>query len=372
MPTVLLSGYYGYNNLGDEAVLGGILAGLRRTAPDVRPVVLSGDVAGTERLHGVEAIPRMSVGAIRAALAGADLLVSGGGSLLQDVTSLKSPLYYLGVLWLAQRAGVPTMVLAQGLGPLRFPLNRLLARRILNRTRAITVRDAMSEVFLATLGVDVPPIEVTADPSFLLEPDSSERLRDWWEGHIPAGRPVIGVALRRWGAAQPYDRFHAISDALAALAEQTGALLLFIPMQYGEDYHVAKEISAWTPAENRILDLEVTPREMLALIGRCDFVAAMRLHALIFAAQQGVPAFGIAYDPKVRDFATEAGLPAPAIWEQIETEALTAALAQAWDDRDALRATITERATALRALAERNIARVVEVLGETAHLPEGP
>ncbi len=370
MPTVLISGYYGFNNLGDEAVLGGILAGLRAAAPDVRPVVLSGDVAGTERLHGVEAIPRMSVGAIRAALHEADLLISGGGSLLQDVTSLKSPLYYLGVLWLAQRAGVPTMVLAQGMGPLRFPLNRLLARRLLNRARAITVRDAMSEAFLVALGVNTPPIEVTADPSFLLEPDASERLHAWWEGHIPAGRPVIGVALRRWGAAEPHERYHAISNALAALADATGALLLFIPMQHGEDDHVSHEVSAWTPAENRVFDLELTPREMLALIGRCDFVAAMRLHTLIFAAGQGVPALGLAYDPKVRDFAAEAALPAPAIWEEIDTESLTTALQQAWDDRAGLRTAITARAETLRALARRNIERVVEVLGDTS-LPEG-
>lgn len=365
MPTVLLSGYYGYNNLGDEAVLGGILAGLRAAAPAVRPVVLSGDVAGTERLHGVEAIPRMKLGAIRAALRETDLFLSGGGSLLQDVTSFHSPLYYLGLLWLAQRAGVPTMVLAQGLGPLRHPLNRMLARTLLSRTRAITVRDDVSEAFLVTLGVTGPPIEVTADPSFLLEPDASDRLAAWWEGHVPAGRPVIGVALRRWTAANPHERYHAISDALAALAARTGALLLFIPMQFAEDMHVALEVSAWTPAENRVLDLELTPREMLALVARCDLVTAMRLHALIFAAQQGVPAFGLAYDPKVRDFARAAGLPNPAAWEEIETDSLTAALQQTWDDRAALRETIIARADALRALALRNITRVAEVLGET-------
>ncbi|HOF87886.1 MAG TPA: polysaccharide pyruvyl transferase CsaB, partial [Armatimonadota bacterium] len=260
MSTVLLSGYYGYNNLGDEAVLGGLLAGLRAAAPAVRPVVLSGDVAATERLHAVDAIPRMGLGAVRAALREADLFVSGGGSLLQDVTSLRSPLYYLGLLWLAQRAGVPTMALAQGMGPLRHPLNRLLARRILNRARAITVRDDASAAFLAGLGVDRPPIEVTADPSFLLEPDESDRLARWWESRLPAGRPVIGVALRHWDAANPVARFHAISDALAALAAATGALLLFIPMQCNADMRVALEISAWTPAENVVCDLELTPR----------------------------------------------------------------------------------------------------------------
>jgi polysaccharide pyruvyl transferase WcaK-like protein len=177
---------------------------------------------------------------------------------------------------------------------------------------------------------------------------------------------VIGVALRRWDAANPYARFHAISDALAALAQETGALLLFIPMQYAEDKRVALEISAWTPAENRVLDIELTPREMLALVARCDMVVAMRLHTLIFAAQQGVPAFGLAYDPKVLDFALAAGLPTPANWEEIEAAPLTAALQQTWDTRDSLRATITDCAVDLRAKAQRNITRVVEVLGVDA------
>ncbi|OPZ81186.1 MAG: colanic acid biosynthesis protein [bacterium ADurb.Bin429] len=366
MPTVLLSGYYGFNNLGDEAVLGGLLAGLRAAAPTVRPVVLSGDVGATERLHAVEAIPRMGLGAIRASLREADLFISGGGSLLQDVTSARSPLYYLGLLWLAQRAGVPTMALAQGMGPLRHPLNRLLARRILNQTRAITVRDDASEAFLASLGVDQPPIEVTADPAFLLEPDDSERLALWWEGHIPAGRPVIGVALRRWDAANSVARYHAISDALAALAVETGALLLFIPMQFNEDMRVALEISAWTPAENVVFDLELTPREMLALVARCAMIVAMRLHALIFATRQGVPAFGLAYDPKVLDFALAAGLPTPARWEELEANTLADILRQAWEARDTQRAIIADCAAILREKAQWNITRVLDVLGEQA------
>ena len=203
MSTILLSGYYGYNNIGDEAVLGGILAGLREELPEFTPVVLSGDPESTRRMHDVAAIPRMKLGAITAALQEAALFISGGGSLLQDVTSKRSPLYYLGVLWLAHRAGVPAMVLAQGLGPLNHPLNRLLARRILDGTRAITVRDAVSAEFLAGLGVSKPPIEVTADPSFLLQADRLRTPRRLVGRAYPRGSSGTRGGAAALGAREP-------------------------------------------------------------------------------------------------------------------------------------------------------------------------
>ena len=362
MTTILLSGYYGYNNIGDEAVLGGILAGLRAELPAVEPVVLSGNPAATEQLHGVRAIPRMSLSAIQQALGQSALLISGGGSLLQDVTSRRSPFYYLGILWLAQRAGVPTMVLAQGIGPLRGWLARRWAGTTLNRARAITVRDPVSATVLEDLHVTVPPVEVTADPSFLLAPEASERLDAWWSGYVPAGRPVIGVALRHWQGRQATERYHAISDALVALAQETGALLLFLPMQYDRDLAVAEEMAGWTPAESRVLDMALTPREMLEAVGRCDAILAMRLHALIFAVQRGTPAFGFAYDPKVLDFSLAAGLPVPPAWHTLTADSLISALQQFWQTRDTLRAHLHTTSARLTALAQRNITVVKELL----------
>jgi len=364
MKYILLSGYYGYNNIGDEAVLGGIIAGLRAELPEVEPVVLSADPSFTIELHGVSAIPRMSLRLILERLRDASLFISGGGSLLQDVTSPRSPFYYLGLLWLAQRAGVPTMALGQGVGPLRhFPARRW-TRRVLNRTKAITVRDEASAGLLESLGVTTP-VEVTADPSFLLEPDPSERLEEWWAANISAGRPVIGVAPRQWSSPNAHDRYHAISDALAEMAERTGALLLFIPMQAGQDLRVCEEMAGWTPAESRVPTLPLTPREMLALVGGCDFILAMRLHTLIFAVQRAVPAFGLAYDPKVLDFCISANLPTPMPWEEITTGALIDTLQTEWTAREALKNVLKESAVRLTAKARRNITRVGELLGNS-------
>lgn len=362
MQTIVISGYYGFENLGDEAVLAGLLAGLREEISGVDPVVLSGNPAQTAALHGVDAIPRMNGQAVRVALRRAGLLISGGGSLLQDVTSFRSPLYYLWVLRQARRLGVPAMMLAQGVGPLDRPLTRWLARRELDRLAAITVRDAGSAAYLAALGVTRPPVEVTADASFLLTPDVSARLDDWWTARMPAGRPVIGAALRPWQSPAAGERYTAIADALAVVARAAGAVILFLPMQRDTDLGIAEEMSGWTPADNRVCDLPLAPREMLAAVGRCDVMLGMRLHALIFAVHRGVPAAGIAYDPKVRDFAAAAGLPPPVAWGDVQPETLAASLLAQWDDREARRAEIAARAGVLTGLARRNVACVQELL----------
>ena len=362
MKQILISGYYGFNNIGDEAVLGGLLAGLRAALPDVTPVVLSADPAATSAQHQVQAIPRMSRTHIAAALRQSDLLLSGGGSLLQDVTSLRSPLYYLGLLWMAQLARVPTMICAQGVGPLRHPLSRFLTRRVLNRTRAITVRDAGSAELLQALGVDVPPIEVTADLAFLLAPEESPRLQDWWAAHVPENRPVIGVALRPWQMGAGEAKYQAIAEALTALAEQSGALLLFLPMQHAMDAPLAREMAGWMAAESRVLDLPLTPREMLAAVGRCEMLLAMRLHALIFAVHRARPAFGISYDPKVFEFALTAKLPAPQEWETLAAPVLTESLRATWSMRERLQATAADSAARLTTLARSNFMRIQSLL----------
>jgi len=58
-----------------------------------------------------------------------------------------------------------------------------------------------------------------------------------------------------------------------------------------------------------VLRGEASPADLVAVTASLDLVVAMRLHALIFAASQAVPAVGLSYDPKVAAFCKLAGLP---------------------------------------------------------------
>lgn len=301
---VAVSGYYGCGNAGDEAVLAGIReAFLRQAGSRVRLVVFSQDPAATLQMHGLPAVERMSLSALRSTLKQSDLLISGGGSLLQDTTSMRSLLYYLWVVRLAYAQRVPVMFYAQGLGPFRRPLSRALVRLVANRADYITVRDAPSLRLLNTLGVHHPPIEQTADPAFALSPSASEAVDALCRAeNIPCDEPLIGVALRPWGGSGE-SPLSAYAQLLLDLQRRTGRRIVLLPMQVPGDVVFAETVAELTgdPGAFPVVRSVYPPAVLLGLVARMQAVVAMRLHTLIFAARAAVPPFALSYDPKVEN-----------------------------------------------------------------------
>ncbi len=338
---IVISGYYGFGNVGDEAVLAGIRAAFKKIGIDAPLTVLSADPARTMREHpGVQAIPRMKLLPLVRALRGADLLISGGGSLFQDATSARSPYYYLLVLRLAQTLGCKTMIYAQGVGPLIRPGIRRGVRKAFQNAEFITVRDSESRKLLQEIGV-TRDIQVVADPSFLVEPDFEAADRLMSEAGV-SGERLVGIALRPWPG---FDQW--ITEAAAEILDACSAMGLqavFIPMQESEDAEVGKGAP--------ILRHGGDPAVAKGLIARCKLVVGMRLHSLIFAASAGVPFVPISYDPKVSAFAAEAGFAA-----QVEvgdpTGELHAVIQKTWHDAPELRLAPLERSQQLREAALR-------------------
>lgn len=301
---VAVSGYYGCGNAGDEAVLAGMREAFARQAGGrVRLRVFSQDPAATLQMHGLPAVERMSLTALRSTLKESDLLLSGGGSLLQDTTSMRSLLYYLWVVRLAYSHRVPVMFYAQGLGPFRRPLSRALVRLVADRADYITVRDEPSLRLLKTLGVRRPPIEQTADPAFALSPASSETVDALLRAeNLPSDEPMIGVALRPWGGASE-SPLGAYAQLLLDLQRRTGHRIVLLPMQVPADVVFAETVVALTgdPAAFPVIRSVYPPAALLGLVARMQAVVAMRLHTLIFAARAAVPPFALAYDPKVEN-----------------------------------------------------------------------
>jgi polysaccharide pyruvyl transferase CsaB len=321
MSRVVLSGYYGFNNLGDEAVLTATVAALRDRRPGIEIAVLSRAPQATARALDVQGVSRTRPADLQRALRGCDLFLSGGGSLFQDATSWRSPWYYLGVLGLARRLSRRTAVYAQGIGPLRGRAVRTAARWLLNGVDLITLRDPDSLAALASLGIDRPPAVIAGDPALLLTPDPTPRVlaeRSQWGDGIP-----LGLALRSW---RNDAWIEGVAAAARAAAERHGVRWICVPMQWPGDFDVADRVAARIGRGARVVRDPVRPREMLALIGHLRLLIGMRLHALIFAAIQGVPFVALTYDPKVSAFAREvaeplldlAGLTAELLVRQIE------------------------------------------------------
>ncbi len=302
---IAISGYFGFGNAGDEAVLSATIEQLRERLPDATPVVLSADPPVTERLHEVDAVPRWPVGALGRAMRGADLLLMGGGSLLQNATSTRSLVYYLLTLELAGRAGVPYVIHAQGIGPLRGRCSRWITARYLRRARAITLRDEASMTLAGALGVPRDLLTLTADPAFLLQPAPAKEVETVSESlGLRAGEPVLGIAIRRWPGAER--ALPPLARIGRAALEKWGARPLIIPFQIPEDLEIGHELAAMLP-EATILDGPLHPHKLMGLMGRLDLLVAMRLHALIMASAQAVPAVGLSYDPKVEAHCAKAG-----------------------------------------------------------------
>nr|WP_315023336.1 polysaccharide pyruvyl transferase CsaB [uncultured Aminipila sp.] len=311
MYKVLISGYYGFNNIGDESILRAVVDNLQDRLENIEITVLSQDPVSTAEKYGVKSVNRKSIKSIVSAVRKSDLLISGGGSLLQDVTSKKSILYYLIIMWMAQLFRKKIFIYSQGIGPINSTLNRTLTARTLSKVSGIVVRDEASKEFLAEIGVDADKVVVTADPVLRIKRApliiGEEILRK--EGiKINKEQLTVGFAIRERKLNSEF--VDELCIAMERLIQEQNAQIVLIPFHFSEDVSVIEEI------ENRLGDKvysikhKYLTNEMLSIIGNMDLLVGVRLHALIHSAIMNVPMIGISYDPKINSFMKSIGMKA--------------------------------------------------------------
>jgi polysaccharide pyruvyl transferase CsaB len=294
---VLLSGYYGFGNFGDEAILRVFVDQWRQRRPDDAIAVLSATPEATAKAYGVAGVARMTPSAVIDAIHSADLVVSGGGGLLQSSTSLRSLLYYTGIIREAHRAGRAVAIFAQGIGPLDF-IGKQVVKRTCGDADLAIVRDEASAALLRPL-VPRVPVDVAADPVFLaaseVSPVAAAALDR--EGVSNLSGDLVAVVVRR----SPL--LARVANELAAAVDrfssEYGANVVFVPFQRPDDAEAAIDVIRRCKSAPTLLDGGYDLDVMTALFSRCAAVVAMRLHALILAARLSVPFLAIPYDPKV-------------------------------------------------------------------------
>ena len=303
---IVISGYYGSGNAGDEAMLDAILGALTNLNPNIEVTVISINPHDTKQRHNVNAVSHLDICAIIKTIFSADLLISGGGSLLQNVTSRRSLYYYLGVITLAIIFRRPVMLYAQGIGPICGSFAGNLTSLILNHVDLITVRDQGSLTKLNQLKVTRPKVFCTADPVLALKPASLEFGSEIVKQEQIEDIKIVGVAVRRW---QSFDRFKSqFAEAINTISKVVKIRVVFIPMQPSLDVSAAEEIAALTVGVDcTLLKDQYSTRQLLSLVGCTDLLIGIRLHALIFAGVQNVPLIGISYDPKIDRFLDSIG-----------------------------------------------------------------
>lgn len=354
MSKAVISGYIGFGNNGDEGVFAALTADLRSVLHDVSITALSARPSETVRLYGVHAAPRFNPWLVGRTIAAADLFISGGGSLLQDTTSSRSLYYYLSLIWLAKLLGKKVMLYANGIGPIRRPINRRLTTAILNRVDLITVREELSLRELKALKVDRPPIEVTADPVFDLEPASEARAKDLLAraGLADRSGPLIGFAVRHWAGIDSWST--AVAKAADHCHDRYGARVVFIPPEYPDDISASERVAAHMSRPPLTIRDRCLATETMALIGQLDLLVGMRLHALIFAARQGIPLVGIEYDPKVTAFLARTEQRSAGTIADLKAETLIAQVDRVMAERRAVSEALSAKVAPFVRLAKRN------------------
>ncbi|TXK75079.1 polysaccharide pyruvyl transferase CsaB [Paenibacillus sp. N3.4] len=357
---IALSGYYGFDNSGDEAVLQSILLALqeqgRAQGVQIEPIVLSANPQKTTEMYGVKAYHRMRPGPLLRALRESDGLISGGGSLLQDATSSKTIPYYLAVLKIAQWLGKPTFIYSQGIGPVNRRMFDGWIRSVFKRCAYVSVRDTESAALLEKMRLPLDRITVVPDPVMGLPLRGSTGSEGGAADTAPRGSLVrtVGVSVRFWN--EDRSELEALSRSLhLLLAARTDVRLRFLPFHLPSD-EVASQfvIDRLGDHGSRVEMVRgiAHPQDMLEQVAGCDLLIGMRLHSLIYAASQYVPMVGISYDPKIDQFLHRLGMKAAASTARFDAEALGAEAQRLLDGKEAWAVSVGPAIEELKAQAQ--------------------
>ncbi|MBX9949374.1 MAG: polysaccharide pyruvyl transferase CsaB [Candidatus Obscuribacterales bacterium] len=364
---VLISGYYGFGNLGDEAILESIIRELEKSVAKDKIVVLSNAPETHREIYGVEAVSRWKAASLLKLLPKAKLFISGGGGLFQDTKSPGSTIYYGGQIALARAFGAHPIIFAQGLGPLDSETGKVATRLAAKLSQDITVRDKASLAMLENWKIKA---ELTADPVWTLDetalPEGVGRQIDKLRN---GNRLIVGLSLRNSHNFSEGRRAILLSVLLKTLPKD--AALVLLPLQKEQDLpQLEPFLEAWKQAgrQGMVLDTKdlKRPSQWVSLMRHLDLVVAMRLHALIFALKEGIPVLGLTYDAKVEHVLRQFGqpiliLPKEGGDDQLEQKWLDSASA-GLQDLEKLGAQARENAESAKKLACRNFQLLAKIL----------
>lgn len=324
-------GFYGFGNIGDEAILSAMILALKSEIKDVKITVFSNNPSATTKVHNVRAIHQIPFRIIPFGVAflkgrffqilnelwNTDLLIIGGGGFLSDWQSWTIIPEWLWPAMAAKIFKKKVMLYAVGVSGLKTKTGKFLIKIFLNRfIDVITVRDDISREWLEKSGVN-KEIHITADPAILLEPTKSDRINEILEKEqIDDSKPLIGIAVapifqnsKYWHNQQK--RFGEVRDFWIKLIDiitlKFKADIIIIPMQSPLDREYAQNLLKDIKNKHRvkIITGDYAPGEIMGVIGRMGILIGMRFHSLVFAARMGVPMVGIIYDPKAHCFLKE-------------------------------------------------------------------
>ena len=291
---VVISGYIGFDNFGDEALLSVLLQNLK--AQGVKTTVISANPAKTAFMYGVKTCKTFDIFRVMISILHSDILISGGGSLLQDKTSLKSLLYYLFVIFCAKFFGKKVIIFSQGIGPINNSFAKFITKYFLKQCDLLSVRDEKSLFLLRGWGID--KVEFDSDAVFNID--------------IPKYEPqnIVGIQLRNWKNLSEEFLEELANQVVKDFADKEVLLFSF---QDSLDYEVCRTFQTKLLLKAPHIKTQIIkndyPNSILESFKTLEYLIAMRFHACLLATKFGIKTLAINYDEKVEKLAKSANLP---------------------------------------------------------------
>ncbi|MDW5299288.1 MAG: polysaccharide pyruvyl transferase CsaB [Sedimentibacter sp.] len=350
MKKVLLAGYYGFGNLGDEAILEMALEQILEITERNNITILSGNKEATRKKYNIDTIDRYNVFSIIKKLKSSDVLVFGGGSLLQDVTSKRSIYYYLFLIRLAKFMNNKIVMLSQGIGPIINEKSKSAVSSTLRMVNYITVRDKHSKEFLESLGVDKKKIFLSTDPVINLRTGKIIKKQQ-------NCTKKVCFSLRNWKNANVSEKISQVADKLI----KNGIECHFIPFYYNEDLELINEVEKNIGTKAVYYKERLSTREAFDIIINMDVMVGVRLHSLIFAAAANVPFVAVSYDHKVDHFVNSVSMKVACKIDNIDVELLCDEIIKKIENEDEEKKILQESVLKLRELTNINYKILKEI-----------
>jgi polysaccharide pyruvyl transferase CsaB len=319
---IVIHGYYGAGNVGDDAILESIIDSIYKRYPKANISVISRGISAAYRgPHKVNTVHVGSVRQLKKTVQAADKVILGGGGLLQDYhgwkpqkhlgLKAKGMNYYGQVVNLAKRYNKPVYIYAIGIGPLTTPGGKKYAISVLSKATKVTVRDKDSYQFVKKHCPN-QTIQLTADPALNLKGISSQKARAYLKKkQVPLNKQLIGICLRPW-MFKPGER-EKLLDRIASTAKTLSSnkknhIILLPFSSYAGDVKIMQDLARrLNPGRYTLLTNSYQAKALKGICGQFSLMIGMRLHALILSAGSGVPVIGLTYDPKMNHFLRQIG-----------------------------------------------------------------
>ncbi|MGD9569523.1 MAG: polysaccharide pyruvyl transferase CsaB [Sedimentibacter sp.] len=343
MKKILLAGYYGFGNLGDEAILEMAIKQILEITDRNNITVLSGNKEATKSKYNVNTIDRYNVFSIAGKLRKSDALVFGGGSLLQDITSKRSIYYYLFLIRLAKIMNNKVIMLSQGIGPIVNDNSKRAVQSTMGLIDYITVRDKHSKKFLEGIGMDTNKISLSTDPVINLRAGEN-----YVSKH--SGRKKVCFSLRNWKNADVSQKISKLTERLI----ENNIECYFIPFYYNEDLQLIGEVEKNIGDKAIYYKERLTTNQAFDIIKGMDVMVGVRLHSLIFAAAANVPFAAVSYDHKVDNFVSSVNMNVACSIDNIDVDLLYNEIIKKINNEDEEKKKLSKSVEALRELTKIN------------------